>query len=241
MEEDKNKNTFVEMDIADAIIDKPYAFSVAGKAFKIYPPSLGKSFIIERLVKALEVNVTTLRSNIYLESMRVCHEKKDIVCRLLAYGTFSRKNDILDKAVISKRAEFFESKLSEEELTQLLILSLSFDNTDEFIKHLEIEKDKAFRDKVSKAKKSDNTYIFGGKSIYGTLIDVACERYGWTFDYVVWGISYVNLRMLVADMITSVYLSDEERKKARLPKADEERINMDDPKNWERIKQMDFD
>lgn len=42
------------------------------------------------------------------------------------------------------------------------------------------------------SKKVQNQYVFGGKSIWGALIDAACERYGWTFDYVVWGISYNN-------------------------------------------------
>ena len=41
--------------------------------------------------------------------------------------------------------------------------------------------------------------FFGGKTIWGTLIDAACERYGWTFDYVVWGISYNNLTLMLKD------------------------------------------
>ena len=53
--------------------------------------------------------------------------------------------------------------------------------------------------KVNAAKKSENSFIFGGKTIWGTLIDAACERYGWTFDYVVWGISYNNLTLMLKD------------------------------------------
>ena len=79
--------------------------------------------------------------------------------------------------------------------------------------------------KVNAAKKSENSFIFGGKTIWGTLIDAACERYGWTFDYVVWGISYNNLTLMLKDKITSIYLSDEERKKAHIPAAGEEVID----------------
>ena len=64
-----------------------------------------------------------------------------------------------------------------------------------------------------KIKERKNTITFGGKSIYGTIIDSACERYGWTMQYVVWGISYTNLCMLLADSTKDVYLTDDEMKK----------------------------
>ena len=38
----------------------------------------------------------------------------------------------------------------------------------------------------------------------------------------VWGISYNNLTIMLKDMTTSIYLSDEERKKAHIPAAGEE-------------------
>ena len=66
-----------------------------------------------------------------------------------------------------------------------------------------------------------------GKSIYGLLVDFACQRYGWTLDYILWGISLVNLNMLFADAITTVYLNDEERKK--LGMSNGEVIDADDP------------
>lgn len=72
--------------------------------------------------------------------------------------------------------------------------------------------------------------------LYGLLIDFACQRYGWTMDYVLWGISYVNLNMLFADAITTVYLSEEERKK--LGRGDGEVINADDPRNRDLIRRM---
>ena len=78
---------------------------------------------------------------------------------------------------------------------------------------------------------------FCGKSTYGTLIDWACQRYGWSMEYVVWGISYANLQMLMADSITSVYLSEVERKKLGITD-NRDIINADDPKNRELIRKM---
>lgn len=72
------------------------------------------------------------------------------------------------------------------------------------------------------------------------MIDTACQRYGWTFEYVVWGISYANLQLLLADSVTSIYLSDEERKRVNIPQ-DRDIINADDPANMAKIKAMKWD
>lgn len=76
-------------------------------------------------------------------------------------------------------------------------------------------------EKINQAKDSSNQYIFGGRTIWGYLIDAACDRYKWTLDYVLWEISYNNLTLMMKDKITSIYLSDEERKKAHIPSATE--------------------
>jgi hypothetical protein len=55
-------------------------------------------------------------------------------------------------------------------------------------------------------------------------------------DYVMWGISYANLKMLMADAITTIYLSEEDRK--LLGKGAGEVINADDPRNRELIRRM---
>lgn len=72
--------------------------------------------------------------------------------------------------------------------------------------------------RVVAVKEDTNTYQFGGVSIYGSIIDSACERYGWSFDYVVWEISYTNLQLMLKDSVKSVYLTDEEAKRCAIPK-----------------------
>ena len=80
-----------------------------------------------------------------------------------------------------------------------LLTPILNDYTPILIKHFGIEEDENKRKEVMRVKKNSNTIFFGGKTIYGTLLDFACERYGWTFDYAVWGISYTNLMMLYKD------------------------------------------
>ena len=83
--------------------------------------------------------------------------------------------------------------------------------------------------KAMDAKDNKNTLVFGGQSIYGSLIDTACERYGWTFDYVVWEISYTNLKLMLADSSKQIYLTDDELKKSKIA-VSATYINGDDPK-----------
>lgn len=227
----------IEMDIADTIIERPVAFSVGNRKFFIYPPTLGKTYLFARLFKELGANDKIIATNPYMEALRLCNEKKEIVCRILSYYTFNRKDEVCDNSKVKSRAEWFESKLDNEELSTLFVLILSGDNTDEYVKYFGIDKEREERKRIAEVKKDNSSITFGGNSTYGTLIDFACQRYGWTVDYVVWGISYANLKMLMADAITTIYLSVEERKQLHIFD-NVEYINADDPKNKELIREL---
>ncbi len=230
-------NEFYEYYIADTVMDKPLEFKIAQKRFCIYPPSLGKNYIIQRIVKEIGINRDYVLINPFLEAMRLCKEKKEMVARLIAIGTIKRKERLLNEAFINKRTEFFLRNLDKDDMSKLLLYILTNDRTEESIKYLGLEKEREEQKRVLKIKnRNSNVISFGGRSVYGSLIDAACERYGWTMDYVVWGISYANLRMLMADMITTISLTDEEKKKARLKTRDY--IDGDNPENIDRIRAM---
>lgn len=227
----------LETNISDTIIERSINFNIGRRRFFIYPPTLGKTYLLTRLMKSLDANEKIISVNPYLESIRLCTEKKDIVCRILSYHTFSRKDDLFDNAKTEKRAKVFSGQLTKEELATLFTLVLSGDNTEAYINYFGIDKERRERARIADVKKDNTSITFGGKSIYGTLIDFACQRYGWTMDYVVWGISYANLKMLMADAITTIYLSEEERKKLNIFD-DSEVINADDPKNKDLMRKM---
>lgn len=71
---------------------------------------------------------------------------------------------------------------------------------------------------------SGSNRVIGGRSIWGGLIDVVLQKYHWTYDYLLWGISYQNVQMLLADNMSTT--------------TEEEVIDADDPNNRERIKEM---
>lgn len=229
-------NKQMEMNVSDAIIEKPIRFGIGKRKYSIYPPTLGKTQILKNLYLTLDVDARLLSLNPLAEAMRISRENPDIVCRIIAYSTFSDKNSILNTEQVFQRADEFKQSLTPEDQATLLSLILTSDLTDEFIKYFGIDADKELRARISRTKGESNSITFGGKSIYGLLIDFACQRYGWTMDYVLWGISYVNLNMLFADAITTVYLTDEERKQWGMSHG--EIINADDPANRELIREM---
>lgn len=117
------------------------------------------------------------------------------------------------------------SLFSNDDIATLLIAILKENPTRTIAKETGMDEETKRMAKVNAAKKSNNQFVFGGKTIWGTLIDVACERYGWTYDYVVWGISYNNLTLMLKDKITSIYLSDEEMKKSHIVGASEKVVD----------------
>lgn len=211
---DKDKQ--LELDIADTIIDRPKGFSVGHRHFYLYPLTLGKMYLQKRVIDNLELNRELLQVSPYAEALRLVSEKKEDCCLLLAYHTLQTKRDILNNRTVTIRKNFFLKEMDNEDIATLLLSCLTGDRTAILVQHFGIDKELERMSEVTKAKNSSNSFSFGGKSIYGTLIDAACERYKWTYDYVVWEISYTNLQLMLKDSIKSVYLTDDEIKKVHI-------------------------
>lgn len=229
-------NKEIERNISDTIIERPVNFSIGKSKLCLYPPTLGKMQILKNLYFSMNVNMELLAINPLAETLRACTEKPETVCQIIAYSTFNDKKSILDMEKVLRRAKFFQDNTSVEDMATMLTIILSNDKIEEFIQYFGIDSDREMKTQISRIKGEGSSITFGGKSIYGLLIDFACQRYGWTMEYVLWGISYVNLNMLFADAITTVYLSDEERKK--LGRGDGKVVNADDPKNRDLVRKM---
>lgn len=236
----QKKDINIEMSIADTIMERPIGFKIGSRRFFLYRPTLGKIYLLSRWIKKLEANIDVLSINPYIETLRLCEEKRDIVCRIIAYHSLRKKKDILDEEIVYSRQSFFAKKLDDEELAQLLVIVSTWDETELYMRYLGLDKERIMKERIAKYKNDGNNISFGGQSSYGSLIDFACSRYGWSIDYVVWGISYANIKMLIADSATSVYLTKEEQRKLNISN-DREVISGDDPSNIEKIKSMKWD
>ena len=222
-----------DIDVTDAIIERPYRFTAGGRRFGLYWPSLGVVYLATRLLSGLPSGFRSDEGQI----LRFCHTDRESADRMAAFATMRRRSDILDGQNVREVQSFLHDNLSEDELALLLKTWFVMADSDSLFVHLGLDKEHKLRDRINSVKKSRSSVTLGGSSIYGSLVDTVCQRYGWTMGYVLWGISYVNLRLLLADSVTSVYLTKEERKKLHLPD-DGVTIDGNDPGNRERIRQM---
>lgn len=225
----------IQQSLVDAITERPISFSVGSVCYNIYPPSLGVHLLRSRLLGEIELDSSILELNPIVELLRITREHREVVLHLIALSTLRGYAEVNDTAKLNGRKKHLGNKLTTEELTQLLSLILLPDRYEEIASHFGITDEATMRERVAKAKQDNTMLHFGGRTLYGGLIDYACERYGWTLDYCVWGISYENLRLLTADANQSVHLSEEESKKMMSGLST---INADDPANYDKIEEI---
>lgn len=213
--------------VAIVLTDTPLGLQIGARHLFLYPQTLGKLYLTSQIIERLELNAENLKANSLMEALRIVENHKQDCCKLIAYHTLQKKSDMLNTRVLKARENIIFKYCDNDDIATLLITILSENKMQEIITHFGIDKETNRMAKVNQAKNSNNQYVFGGKTVWGTLIDAACERYGWTLDYVLWEISYANLNLMLKDKITSIYLSDEEKKKAHIAGANEKILSGD--------------
>lgn len=209
------KDKDIEQYIADAVMERPYGFSVNDMHFYLYPVTLGKMYLLQRQVDSLEINDKILNADVSMEALRLVRNKREQCLTIICYHTCRTPEELFDPFFINERKNLFDKEMSEEDIAALMLIVLTSDKTKMFITHLGIDKEKDRLAMVMKVKNkgNKNNLTFGGKSIFGSMIDAACERYGWTKRYVVWEIDYTSLKLMLDDKVSSVYCTDDEMKK----------------------------
>ena len=194
------ESEIIQDNLWDTLLESPIEYKAGEKIFYLYPPSLGSSLLINRHKEQVE----------HLE---------DMVYASLAICSFENRAAARKRNLLKERIEEIK-QASAEELMPIYSMFVSWGQDQErFMKHFHLDVEQRYMKRAYEAKDNDTSSLtFNGKSIYGAMIDVACERYGWSMEYVVWGISLINLNMLMTDKVVSVYLSKEESRKAAIPR-----------------------
>ncbi len=215
-------------DIVDTLIQRPVSFTFRRRRYSVYPLTLGKIHLCSRLIEDLGFGDVKTDNDLYVTALRAAKGKREKSLRLIAYVTLAG-DDCLDETKVNERIGRLR-RMKANNLASVLALILVYDKTDTIMRGFMIdEESKKLSDvlKIKSKSKDKSSVSFGGKSIWGTLIDAACERYGWTYQYVLWGISFSALRLLMEDQVKTVFLSEDERKKVS-SRVLEETINADD-------------
>lgn len=204
-----------KIDISDTLIERPVSFCYKHKRYSLYPLSLGKIQLCSRLIEALGFDKVSTDKDLYRLALKAAKNDQEKSIRLISYLTLPG-NLCLNESEVQGRIKKF-SRIKEKDLASLLVLFLTQDKTEAIMREFKIDDESKRLSEVLKVKaesKENGSLSFGGKSIWGTLIDSACERYGWTYQYVLWGISFSALQLLLSDHIKTIFLTEEERKRA---------------------------
>ncbi len=199
--------------LADAVMARPREFFIGQRRYCLWPLTLGKSLMLQRHLDALDIDYGMLSRNASLEVMRIVANKRSEVCYIIAIASFNAFSELCNSQTLKCRATLFEHELDADELAKILLVMLREPKVESLLEAAGIVKDQQEQARIARHKNRDgHTLSFGGKSIFGQLIDAACQRYGWTKEYVVWGIDLTSLKLMLADSVNTVYLSDDDIK-----------------------------
>lgn len=207
----KKKNEVTEEYLADIITQKPYAFYAGRKLFRLYPVTLAKKLVMRPYIDDLAIDMEKLRCMPDIEVIRVVREHKNTCCELLAIH--STPNTYKDLFNIQSRAERRNILMSmqDADLAAHLMNVLMLDKTAAVMEYLGLDKEHERMKKVFEVKRkhNKNSIDFGGLSLFGSFIGRLKEM-GYTENEILFELGYSYLQLVLADKVTSVYLSDDE-------------------------------
>lgn len=208
----------------------------------MHPVTLGKLLFLRPLIDELEIDDSNISANSIGEFLRLVREKKSTCLKIIVCHTCENKSEVFDEEGVAERMLYFEGNLTDDEVATLLMMVLMNETTSLISRELGIDAEQQrLQDFLAfKKRQHDNSILFGGKTIFGCLLDAACERYGWTKDYVVWGIDYTSLRLMLRDKVVESYLTDDERKKFPARLLDKGETIKVSKENMEQILSMDW-
>ena len=222
----------------DIVMEAPHGFSAGERTYYLHPMTLGKLMLMQRQLEAIGIDEERLARIPMIEVIAIVNLHRESCLRVIAFAIAKGKDECFDVRHLEKTIKALSADLTNEDIATLLLTILAYDNTQEVMSHYGIDKELDELNCVARAKGDKGSLSFGGKTIIGTLVDAACERYGWTVDYAVWGIAYATMRLMMADRVNTIYLSDEERKRipAHILQRDEDVVKasketMDEIKN----------
>lgn len=194
--------------LLDTLLDRPLHILIQGQAYALRPPTLGAILLAEEALHRGGVWDITQGLETEQRVALLIERSPRSAAEYLAYHLLPR-GVAQDEVAAGELATKLEDALGANELAALLLLLLERDPLPRLIQDLGIAEDIEQRQRAQRQRgELDGWLTTGGRSIYGAIIDPLAERYGWQLDYILWGVSYANLRLLLADQITSTYLGE---------------------------------
>lgn len=204
-------NEEIGNDLADIITARPHEVRIGRKTLRLYPVTLAKTFLLRRWMEALHIDETLLKTSPCVECLRLAETRREVVAQILAiHSAPNTYRDLYDSRSTSRRRSLLLT-VKTEHLAGLLMSVITDDKTGLLSEHLGLNAERERLHKVLEVKRkhSKNTLYFGGKSLFGTFI-CQLKELGYTDNEILYERGYSYLRLMLADNLTSIYLSDEE-------------------------------
>ena len=201
----------LEAALADIITARPHEVRIGDKSLLLYPLTLAKTYILRPWMDALDFSPAGMRVNPYVECLRTAEKRLDIVARILSIYTAPNSfKDLHDSRATEDRYQLLLT-VKPEHLASLLMIVLTQDRTEQFERFLGIEDEQKKLKEILKVRKDHGKYNrnYGGVSIFGSFIGQLKEM-GYNDDEILFERPYSYLRLMLADKVTNIYLSDED-------------------------------
>ena len=209
--DEQNENKELDHALADIITAQPTEIRIGRKTMRLYPVTLAKTFLLRRWMDALAMDAALLKANPFIECLRLAETQPDVVAHILAiHSAPNTEKDLHDRRGMVTRRNLLQT-VKTEHLAGLLMAVLTADKTEQLCEHLGISAERERLQEALSVKRDHdkNNLSFGGKSIFGTFIGQLKEM-GYSDGEILFERSYSYLRLMLADKVTSLYLSDEE-------------------------------
>lgn len=115
----------IEQNVSDAITQKPILFKIDDQKFAIHSPTLGKMQLLSKLYLQLDIDEQEFKEEPHKQVMRICEDRVDTVCQIMAIATFNTQSELLDDEKITERAEFFKWNCYPEDFSACLVAILT--------------------------------------------------------------------------------------------------------------------
>ncbi len=236
MEKSKEKSD-LEQQLIDTLLDRPTDFSLGSCNFRLYPNTLAKTLLLQRHIRSLGFNGVLAKLNPYLEILHIVRSNRERCHYILAVHAMpNTRVSVLNNAAINRQRELFRQELEDDGAATMLLHILTSDRTEALMDYLGIKDERERMKSVLDVKENKGSMTFGGVSIFGSFIGQLKEM-GYSDDEILFEHGYSYLRLMLADKVTNIYLTDEELK--QLPNnVSKNIINADDPSAIDKLSSM---
>lgn len=230
------RNTISPAELTRIVCERPLPLRIGGRSYYIHPPSLGKSLLVSALMARLGVDAAAAPRG-PAGILAAVAADEEAALRLCAMILSRGRDELLDEARLEALRADLRADTDAAGLVEIIHAYLTHRPAAHWMKALGIDRERRRLDRLLRAKDKSSSVAVGAVTVFGSLIDAACQRYGWTYDYTVWGVSLVSLQLMLADAGQVVYLTDKERRRAGVS-TDGVRLDADDPANEGRIVEL---